>query len=996
MSFFSRIKLPGKVEKKESKCDRRSRLQGESSIPSHSEGVLLFHREAPKIRLPRRASAADRAAEEMQAKKARRLSRKAAIEEKSNAKDEPKEPKKSKKKRNRGGGRNDDEDDDDEGEDKATGNKMKSVWSMLEDDEGEDDFDDDDDDDDDNSAGNPALNRVQKKVKKEKKPKKEVSGGTSKAKKLAEYSTNATSSRKRKELATSTSVVKRELLEAVLQEKKKLEPTPPPAPEVPQKRKEPEPAPVKRVAKTQTSRLERIAQTLAQTGKVPRELSKRKLRQRAEREREKERLKNPAAHDPGAQADEPLSKRARNSTTIASNTREGSSSKGTKTARDRSAAGQLNESSSTKQLNMVKQVPLVNVERLTFREKQKLLEEELSRSQQVASVLSLGIDMEICEPKQHIDPDPIDLEDLEEEVSLGENAIAQRQIRYQPLPRTMARADLLVQLRGIGVVGIDHIHIKNKGGGRRFAVTTFETPALARDAMDAPPLKIGRGEIGRKYMGTSENQRRARVLLQHAKQRRENLGIRHDSLLDRLGTTMPLPKWDLVSLAENPVTKNLLGGVLDENREFSQSPAAYAAAHNVRIELNEKPVDPLPIPVGAWTDVTFGSGIDAVMREAYAKPTVIQSLSWPVLLAGNDCVGLSETGSGKTLAYLLPSLVHLKCQPVTQHPRVLVLAPTRELVLQLYREYQRFSAVAKFRLAISYGGAGGSSHPAIQGSLLLKGCDVLVAAPGRLPEFIEAGILVLHDVSYLVLDEVDQLLVKPLDQAVSIVVTQTRPDRQTALFSATFMPRVRERALQLLSRPVWVVVNDADKVRVAVNVTQNVVVCRSTDKRMMAIELVQKVRAQNAFSDEGCRILIFVPTFHEVELVSSDLKMFRLLPYRGLTSNMQQKKRIENLTFMRNNESAILVSTGLAGRGIDIPNIKCVISLDAPTETIELVHRLGRTGRAGKTGLSYAMFDPDEDSPQRAAQLVELMETANQGDRVPQELREIAARWSEC
>ncbi|CAF4741494.1 unnamed protein product, partial [Rotaria sp. Silwood2] len=206
-----------------------------------------------------------------------------------------------------------------------------------------------------------------------------------------------------------------------------------------------------------------------------------------------------------------------------------------------------------------------------------------------------------------------------------------------------------------------------------------------------------------------------------------------------------------------------------------------------------------PRPLFNFDEANFPEPVmETIVQCGFQKPTLIQSCSWPILLSGLDLIGIALTGSGKTLAFILPALIHASHQEFVKpgdSPIVLIMAPTRELVQQIYTVAHQFGQLAQCRTTVIFGGV--SKEP--QRNSLLNGVEVVIGTPGRLLDFIEEGVLKLDRITYLVLDEADRMLDMGFEPQIRQICERIRSDRQTTMFSATWPKGVRQLANQFLS-----------------------------------------------------------------------------------------------------------------------------------------------------------------------------------------------------
>ncbi len=338
----------------------------------------------------------------------------------------------------------------------------------------------------------------------------------------------------------------------------------------------------------------------------------------------------------------------------------------------------------------------------------------------------------------------------------------------------------------------------------------------------------------------------------------------------------------------------------------------------------------------------------AIEEAGYKTMTPIQDLAIPAVMAGKDMIGVAQTGTGKTAAFSLP-MIHLlasaegKRKPKTA--RSLIIAPTRELAIQISENIQAYSKHMHFRTAIVYGGA--SSKPQIK--QMMRGVDILIATPGRLLDLTEQKHINLREVEFLVLDEADRMLDMGFIRDIKKIVAYLPRQRQTVLFSATMPASVTKLANSLLRNPVRVEV--APAATTAEKVDQHVLMVPKGRKR----ELLKHVLKDKAIE----RVLIFTRTKHGAN------KVARFLDDRGIRAdaihgNKSQNARQKALANFREGKIRALVATDVAARGIDVDGVTHVINFEIPNEPESYVHRIGRTARAGATGVSLSFCDHTE------------------------------------
>lgn len=334
--------------------------------------------------------------------------------------------------------------------------------------------------------------------------------------------------------------------------------------------------------------------------------------------------------------------------------------------------------------------------------------------------------------------------------------------------------------------------------------------------------------------------------------------------------------------------------------------------------------------------------IQAITGLGYSEPTPIQSAIIPAMLTGADVIGQAQTGTGKTAAFALPILQNFAPQ---RHVQALVLAPTRELALQVADSMTAYGKHLDVRVLAVYGGQ--PYGPQI--SRLNRGVDVVVGTPGRLLDLIERKALNIKHVRVLVLDEADEMLNMGFMEDVEKILAETPPERQTALFSATMPPRIRSLANRFMRDPEHV------------NIKRDTLTLASTEQRYYLVHESDKTNAlTRLFETEPIKsALIFARTRAETATLANEL-VVRGIPAEAIHGDLDQNARERVLGRFRANQLKVLVATDVAARGLDIEDISHVFNYHLPDDAEVYVHRIGRTGRAGKTGVAITLVSPRE------------------------------------
>jgi ATP-dependent RNA helicase DeaD len=336
--------------------------------------------------------------------------------------------------------------------------------------------------------------------------------------------------------------------------------------------------------------------------------------------------------------------------------------------------------------------------------------------------------------------------------------------------------------------------------------------------------------------------------------------------------------------------------------------------------------------------------LKALKDVGYETPSAIQAATIPLLLDGRDVVGLAQTGTGKTAAFALPILSRLDVSQKT--PQALVLAPTRELALQVCEAFESYAAHMRgVHVLPVYGGQGYG----VQLSALRRGVHIVVGTPGRIMDHLEKGTLDLSQLKYLVLDEADEMLKMGFAEDVETILADTPEDKQVALFSATMPAQIRRISKKYLHDPEEVTVKN--KTTTSVNTTQ----------RYLMVSYPQKVDALTRILEvenfEG--MIVFVRTKNETELLAEKLRA-RGYSAAAINGDVAQVQRERTVNQLKAGKLDILVATDVAARGLDVERISHVVNYDIPIDTESYVHRIGRTGRAGRSGAAISFVTPRE------------------------------------
>jgi len=350
-------------------------------------------------------------------------------------------------------------------------------------------------------------------------------------------------------------------------------------------------------------------------------------------------------------------------------------------------------------------------------------------------------------------------------------------------------------------------------------------------------------------------------------------------------------------------------------------------------------------PTITFADLGLGAPVLKALKDVgYETPSAIQAATIPLLLEGRDVLGVAQTGTGKTAAFALPILDRLDL--AQKSPQALVLAPTRELALQVCEAFESYSSHLKgVHVLPVYGGQGYGT----QLSALRRGVHVVVGTPGRIMDHLDKGTLDLTHLKYLVLDEADEMLKMGFAEDVETILADTPDDKQIALFSATMPAQIRRISGKYL--------HDPEEITIKAKTTTSA----NTTQRYLMVSYPQKLDALTRILEvenfEG--MIVFVRTKNETETLAEKLRA-RGYSATAISGDVPQAQRERTVEQLKNGKLDILVATDVAARGLDVDRISHVVNYDIPIDTESYVHRIGRTGRAGRSGAAISFVTPRE------------------------------------
>jgi len=344
--------------------------------------------------------------------------------------------------------------------------------------------------------------------------------------------------------------------------------------------------------------------------------------------------------------------------------------------------------------------------------------------------------------------------------------------------------------------------------------------------------------------------------------------------------------------------------------------------------------------------------LQAVHDSGYTTPTAIQQRAIPAILTGKDVMAAAQTGTGKTAGFTLPLLQLLADKPPVAHNhiRALILTPTRELAAQIQESIETYGKHEKLRSVVIFGGV--NINPQMQA--LRKGCDILVATPGRLMDLFQQNAVKFSALEVLVLDEADRMLDMGFIRDIRKILALLPKKRQNLLFSATFSDEIRELARTICHQPLEIDV--APRNSTVDTIAQRMYHANKEHKLPLLAKLLK---------DTPDQVLVFSRTKHGANNLVKKLAQYDIRA-AAIHGNKSQSQRTKALADFKNNQVQVLVATDIAARGIDIDQLAMVVNHDMPQVAEDYVHRIGRTGRAGASGIAVSLVSDDETGQLRA------------------------------
>ncbi|MEP3389287.1 MAG: DEAD/DEAH box helicase [Reichenbachiella sp.] len=372
-----------------------------------------------------------------------------------------------------------------------------------------------------------------------------------------------------------------------------------------------------------------------------------------------------------------------------------------------------------------------------------------------------------------------------------------------------------------------------------------------------------------------------------------------------------------------------------------------------------------------FSDFKFNKQVlNAIAEAGYASPTPIQKKAIPLVLSGHDVMGIAQTGTGKTAAFVLPLLMKLKYAQ-GQDPRALILAPTRELALQINENIKKYATYVDLRYAAVYGGTGMKA----QEEKLADGIDILVATPGRFMDLYRKRIFSTKQIKTLVIDEADKMMDMGFMPQIRQILEIIPVKRQNLLFSATMSSIVENLSAEFLEFPEKVEVTPQSST--VDTITQSLYLIPNFKSKINMLDYLLA-------KEEMTRVIIFVKTKANADNIFKFIDRKITKSVRVIHGNKAQNTRLNSIDAFKNGEIKILVATDVAARGLDVSMVSHVINFDVPLIYEDYVHRIGRTGRAENTGIAITFANRAEEY--HVKQIEKLIDKKIELESIPSEV----------
>mmetsp|Transcript_22581 Transcript_22581/g.52595 ORF Transcript_22581/g.52595 Transcript_22581/m.52595 type:complete len:678 (+) Transcript_22581:180-2213(+) len=401
---------------------------------------------------------------------------------------------------------------------------------------------------------------------------------------------------------------------------------------------------------------------------------------------------------------------------------------------------------------------------------------------------------------------------------------------------------------------------------------------------------------------------------------------------------MPMSMPSLRELANQGANKFNSGKTISDSDVKVQDPSGRVVGSFERYSTFEEAPFPAKIQ-------------DALKDAGFPAPSQIQQYCWPLAMQQKDVIGVAATGSGKTISFLLPAFATILDRDLRSgDPHLLVLAPTRELAIQIQDEAVKFGKGAGLKTVCCYGGA--PKPP--QADAIRSGVHGVIGTPGRVNDFMEADQLDLGRVCKLVLDEADRMLDMGFEPQIKKILAKVPRQRHTMFFTATWPPSVRRLAAEFLNGAFTVTIGNRDELKGNQDITQTLQTCRSNEKNAVLMGILRQAGVADK-SNGDAKGLVFCSTKKMCDQLAGQLER-NSVPCAAVHGDKGQRDREAALNGLKEGRIKLLVATDVAARGLDIKGVTLVVNYDPPSNTEDYVHRIGRTGRAGQKGHAVALI----------------------------------------
>eukprot|EP00928_Gymnodinium_smaydae_P026471 TRINITY_DN2077_c0_g2_i1.p1 TRINITY_DN2077_c0_g2~~TRINITY_DN2077_c0_g2_i1.p1 ORF type:complete len:708 (+),score=178.73 TRINITY_DN2077_c0_g2_i1:184-2124(+) len=450
-----------------------------------------------------------------------------------------------------------------------------------------------------------------------------------------------------------------------------------------------------------------------------------------------------------------------------------------------------------------------------------------------------------------------------------------------------------------------------------------------------------------------------------------------------MGGSLPPPPMPEAPAAPPPPSG---GGSFPSMAEIGRNSAAHCSGktindQEVKVQDDRGSIVRDPPRYATFDQAPFPSIIqDALKKAGFPAPSQIQQYCWPLAMKNTDVIGVAATGSGKTISFLLPAFAYIMERQLSSGPpSLVVMAPTRELAIQIQEESDKFGK-PMFKTVCCYGGA--PKHG--QAADLRAGVHGVIGTPGRINDFLEGEQLRLDKCCKLVLDEADRMLDMGFEPQIRKILAKIPSNRHTMFFTATWPASVRRLASEFLSRAYTVTIGNRDELKGNQDITQTLETCRGSEKNSKVLQILKQSGVADR-SNPSAKGLVFCSTKRMCDQLAQQLER-NGVPCAAVHGDKKQNEREMALNGLKDGKIKLLVATDVAARGLDIKGVTLVINYDPPSNTEDYVHRIGRTGRAGQKGHAVALICERDTHALRG--IIQVMKRTNQA--ITPEFEELA------